>query len=50
VQAFGRIDNLFDRRALGSVIVNDSNARYFEPSPGRGWVVGLSLQGAKASP
>jgi len=50
VQAFGRIDNLFDRRVLGSVIVNDSNARYFEPAPGRGWLVGLSLQGARASP
>ena len=50
VQAFGRIDNLLDRRVLGSVIVNDSNARYFEPAPGRGWLVGLSLQGAKARP
>jgi iron complex outermembrane receptor protein len=50
VQAFGRIDNVFDRRVLGSVIVNDSNARYFEPAPGRAWLVGLSLQGAKARP
>ena len=50
VQAFGRIDNLFDRRVLGSVIVNDSNGRYFEPAPGRGWLIGLSLQGARANP
>lgn len=49
LQAFGRIDNLFDRHVLGSVIVNDSNARYFEPAPGRGWMFGLSLQGATAS-
>lgn len=50
VQAFGRIDNVLDRRVLGSVIVNDSNGRYFEPAPGRGWLVGVSLQGAKPSP
>jgi iron complex outermembrane receptor protein len=30
-----RIDNLFDRRYVGSVIVNESNGRYFEPEPGR---------------
>ena len=30
-----RIDNLGDRSYVGSVIVNESNARYFEPGPGR---------------
>lgn len=30
-----RIDNLTDRRYVGSVIVNESNSRYFEPEPGR---------------
>jgi iron complex outermembrane receptor protein len=30
-----RIDNVFDRRYVGTVIVNESNGRYFEPSPGR---------------
>ncbi|MFT4266001.1 MAG: TonB-dependent receptor, partial [Xenophilus sp.] len=39
--AFARVDNLFDRRYAGSVIVNESNARYFEPAPGRGWTVGV---------
>ena len=39
--AFARIDNLFDRRVIGSVIVNEGNARYFEPAPGRIWTAGL---------
>ena len=30
-----RIDNVADRRYVGSVIVNESNKRYFEPAPGR---------------
>jgi iron complex outermembrane receptor protein len=30
-----RIDNLADRSYVGSVIVNESNTRYFEPAPGR---------------
>jgi iron complex outermembrane receptor protein len=30
-----RIDNLADRRVVGSVIVNESTGRFFEPAPGR---------------
>jgi iron complex outermembrane recepter protein len=30
-----RLDNLANRRYVGSVIVNESNGRYFEPEPGR---------------
>jgi iron complex outermembrane receptor protein len=30
-----RVDNLFDHRYAGSVIVNDGNGRYFEPAAGR---------------
>lgn len=41
VNAFARVDNLADRRYAGSVIVNEGNARYFEPAPGRNWGVGL---------
>ena len=37
---FARVDNLFDRRYIGSVIVNEGNARYFEPAPGRNWTIG----------
>jgi iron complex outermembrane recepter protein len=32
---FARIDNLANRGYVGSVIVNESNARFFEPAPGR---------------
>jgi iron complex outermembrane receptor protein len=30
-----RLDNLLNRRYVGSVIVNETNMRYFEPEPGR---------------
>ncbi|WP_181825463.1 TonB-dependent receptor PqqU [Klebsiella pneumoniae] len=39
---FGRIDNLFDREYVGSVIVNESNGRYYEPAPGRNYGIGLN--------
>ena len=42
-QAFVRVNNLFDRRYAGSVIVGDSNGRYFEPAPGRNWFVGANV-------
>ncbi len=38
-----RVDNLTGRRYVGSVIVNDSNQRFFEPAPGRAWMAGLSV-------
>ncbi|VFS57294.1 TonB dependent receptor [Kluyvera cryocrescens] len=40
---FGRVDNLFDRSYVGSVIVNESNGRYYEPAPGRNYGVGLNV-------
>ncbi len=39
---FLRVDNMGDRRASGSVIVNEGNKRYFEPMPGRNWLTGVS--------
>ena len=39
---FGRVDNVFGRSYAGSVIVNEGNARYFEPAPTRNWTVGLT--------
>jgi iron complex outermembrane receptor protein len=42
-QVFVRVNNLFDRRYAGSVIVGDSNGRYFEPAPGRNWFVGANV-------
>lgn len=43
VNAFARIDNLFDRRYAGSVIVNDGNGRYFEPAAGRNAFAGVTV-------
>lgn len=39
---FLRIDNASDKKYAGSVIVNEGNARYFEPAPGRNWLAGIS--------
>jgi iron complex outermembrane receptor protein len=39
---FLRVDNLADRNYVGSVIVNEGNQRYFEPAPGRTWLVGVN--------
>ena len=41
---WARIDNLFDRRYAGTLIVNDGNGRYFEPAAGRRWMVGVRGQ------
>ncbi|GKT16108.1 TonB-dependent receptor [Acidovorax sp. SUPP2522] len=43
-QAWARLDNLFDRRYAGSLIVNDGNGRFFEPAAGRRIMVGLRAQ------
>lgn len=39
-----RLDNLLDRQYVGSVIVGDSNGRYYEAAPGRSWYAGAGLQ------
>ena len=41
--AWARVDNLADREVIGSVIVNEGNGRYFEPAPGRTFMIGLRL-------
>lgn len=40
-RAFVRVDNLFNREYVGSVIVNEGNGRYFEPGAGRSMTIGL---------
>jgi iron complex outermembrane recepter protein len=40
--AFARLNNITDRNYVGSVIVGDTNGRYFEPAPGRNWFAGVS--------
>ena len=43
VNAFLRINNLLNRRYVGSVIVDDGNGRYFEPGPGFNVLGGFSV-------
>ena len=44
ISEFARVDNVFDRSYVGSLIVNQANSQYYESSPGRNW-----LAGAKAA-
>nr|WP_259374439.1 TonB-dependent receptor [Calidifontimicrobium sp. SYSU G02091] len=39
LELLARLDNLAGRRVAGSVIVNEANQRYFEPAPGRTWLL-----------
>jgi len=39
-----RLENVFDRKYIGSVIVGDGNDRYYEPAPGRAWYAGVNAQ------
>ena len=41
---FVRIDNLADKQYIGSVIVNESNKRFFEPAPGRNSMIGVQAK------
>lgn len=43
LNAFLRINNLLNRRYVGSVIVDDGNSRYFEPGPGFNILGGFSV-------
>ncbi|MFD0740176.1 TonB-dependent receptor family protein [Lysobacter koreensis] len=43
-RVFLGVGNLFDRRYAGSVIVNESNRRYYESAPGRHVVAGVELR------
>jgi iron complex outermembrane receptor protein len=38
------VDNLTDKKAISSVIVNQSSKQYFEPGLPRAWIVGVQSQ------
>jgi iron complex outermembrane receptor protein len=40
---FVRVNNLLDRKYIGSLIVGDANKRYYEAAPGRNWMLGASV-------
>jgi iron complex outermembrane receptor protein len=41
LRGFARIENVFDRNYVGSVIVNEGNGRYFESGTDRTYLVGV---------
>lgn len=44
ISEYVRVDNLTDKNYVGSVVVNDANSRYYEPSPRRN--ISLGIQAA----
>ena len=43
LNTFVRVNNVFDRRYVGSVIVSDGNGRFFEPGPGVNVLAGFNV-------
>ena len=41
-----RVNNIANVNYVGSVIVGDTNGRYYEPAPGRNWYAGVSFSAA----
>jgi iron complex outermembrane receptor protein len=41
---FLRVDNLTDRRSIGSVIVSEANGRFYEPAPERNFLLGITAE------
>jgi iron complex outermembrane receptor protein len=44
ISEYVRVDNMFDKNYVGSVVVNDANNRYYEPSPTRGVTLGVQAK------
>ena len=44
VQAFASIENLGDKRFVGSVIVNQASGAFFEPGLPRHWTLGAQVR------
>jgi iron complex outermembrane receptor protein len=44
LKQFVRVNNVFDRTYVGSLIVGDANKRYYEAAPGRQWMAGVSAE------
>jgi iron complex outermembrane receptor protein len=44
VKGFARVDNILNRNYAGSVIVNDTNQRYYEPGPARSAFAGVDIR------
>jgi iron complex outermembrane receptor protein len=42
LKEFVRVENLTDKDYIGSVRINDSNSRFFEPAAGRNYMIGIT--------
>ncbi len=38
------LNNVFNRQYVSSIVANASEGKYSEPSPGRTWFAGLSVE------
>jgi len=47
VAPFVAVQNLFNRKYVGSVVVNAAAGRYYEPAPGRNLLVGLTVDAGR---
>jgi iron complex outermembrane recepter protein len=43
LREFIRVNNLADRNYVGSVIVDDTNSRFFEPAGRRNYLAGITV-------
>jgi iron complex outermembrane receptor protein len=41
---YARVDNLTNRNYIGSVIVAEANNRFYEPAPGRNYIIGVNAE------
>lgn len=41
ISEFARVDNVFGRSYVGSVIVNQASSQFYESAPGRNWLAGV---------
>ncbi|MEO8344729.1 MAG: TonB-dependent receptor [Betaproteobacteria bacterium] len=46
ISEYVRVNNVANVNYVGSVIVGDTNGRYYEPAPGRNWFAGVSVSAA----
>jgi iron complex outermembrane receptor protein len=44
IEPLMRLDNVTDRKYAGSVIVNEAQRRFFEPAPGRTWMLSVTAR------
>jgi iron complex outermembrane receptor protein len=38
---FGRLDNVFDKKYVSSIVVNQQDRQYYEPGMPRNWILGV---------